>query len=170
MIKHNRFRPLLAGIISAALVMTGCGGEKQARADIEKVVGSFFSSAFSLDLEGALACIDESSDYYTECSENGPLGLSADGMDPKAVLGEETGELLGDSADDFFQGIIDLTKRHSSYTVNEIELTDKNKASVTVTMSLPDFKEMDLSESMTVEDIGFDTSDFLAYVAELSRP
>lgn len=157
-------RALGAVLLVAALVLGGCGGDKKALTEIGETVTTFMNSALALDIEAALACVDEDSDYYKECSENGPLGLSAEALDPAKLLGDDVGTLLGDSGDEFVDGVIDMTRRHSSFLVDGIDLTSKDRATVSVTMILPDFDSVD-TDSL-VDNIPFDVEDFLAYAAD----
>lgn len=165
--KSIRFTALALVLIMA---LTACG--KSDEEDIRAVVETFFEKSLSMDISGALACIDEKSDYYTECSEHGPLGLSADNFSAEKLLGDGVEALLGDRSDVFIDGIIDMTCRHSGYTVNSIELESKDKAVAAVTISLPDYDDMD-AESMAktiseVSSIEIDAKDFQDYVDGLS--
>ena len=165
--KFLRFTALVLVLI---LALTACG--KNDEADIRSVVETFFEKSLALDLNGALACIDENSDYYAECSENGPLGLSADSFSTEKLLGADGAALLGDKADSFIDGIIDMTRRHSDYTVDSVELQSKNKALVTVTLDLPNYDDMDMNSM--AEDISevslqeIDPQDFQDYVSRFS--
>lgn len=163
MTKHGR---AIAPLVAAILLISGCGADKNAQTEVTDTVTAFLNSAMDLDAEGALACVDESSDYYGYCAENGPLGLNAEALDPANFLGDGTDELLGDSGDKFIDGIIDLLRRHSSFTVDSVELTSKNKATAAVTMTLPDFDSVDTDSLTDGGELPFDVEDFLAYAAD----
>ena len=161
---------IAALVLALVMVFAACGRNDEE--DIRAVVETFFEKSLSMDLSGALACIDENSDYYTECSENGPLGLSADNFSTEKLLGSGAEAMLGDKSEDFIDGIIDMTRRHSGYTVDTIDLESKDKAVATVTLSLPDYDNIDtnsMAESISeISSIEIDALDFQNYVIEQS--
>ena len=148
------------------LSLTACGRNDEE--DIESLINTFFESALNLDLDGVLACIDENSDYYADCYENGPMGLDPDSFSPGELLGEDMARLLGDKAESFVDGIMELTRRHSSYSIDSIEIMSDGKAAVETTLILPNYKDMDMTE--LADDISeaslleIDPQDFQAYV------
>lgn len=156
--KNRKIHSLAAAALAVVLALTGCGGEKKDRADIEATVGRFMESAFAMDKDGVLACVDKNSDYYEYCAENGAFELSSEG------LGLEDDDIFGSQA--FLDGIRDLTEKHSDYALDSVEFDGKDKAVATVTVTLPDFEGLDLTEAMSLDDIGFDMEDFLAFAQE----
>ncbi len=159
----KRTAKILALVLAALLALSGCG-EKKTRAEIEKALDGFFESVFSLDTEEALAHIDPDSEYYKASTENGIFGLDPEKLDLSAMLGEEDRELLGDSAGDYLDSIIEMVGRGSKYTVNSVEAA-KDRAEANVSVTLPNFDNLGAAQ-MSPEDIPFDIEDFLAYAKE----
>ena len=154
----------LALTAAALLALSGCGSGEKARGEIGETLDGFFESVFSLDTEEALAHVDPDSEYYKTSTENGIFGLDPKKLDLSAMLGEEDRELLGDSAGDYLDSIIEMVGRGSKYTVNSVEAV-KDKAEAEVSITLPNFDNVGAAQ-MSPEDIPFDIEDFMAYAKD----
>lgn len=165
--KFIKLTALFLCLTMALLAFAACGSKD--KKEIEALVGTFFENALTLNMSGALACIDENTDYYEDCLENGPMGLDPDSFSISELLGDEASQMLGDSAQDFIDGIIDMTRRHSNYTVESIDIKS-DEASVKISLTLPNFNDIDTEQLaagiVDSADLQLDPDEFLAYIEE----